>query len=491
MDEQRELSLEVVNKPLKAVQKEPVKVGKQILQLHKQQTPIFLCGGVLGGESHDVTICLVPNRINWEMNDDTEHYREILALLKVHSSRLSRFSKYFETCLTERWTKPSISTFILETHTDVAYYTDCFSRMYLPPFHKGFKDVEYSLGLLKVASQIQYHELMDSILLYLSSKVWSDADERMIKLYSASPDFPRKHAQDLTLRLRMDESKEDCHRQLCDAVEQCIRTASGHDGNFRPHRALIKEMLPDSAVNNGAGSGASADSSVMRDVVMIVSRETKDMLINVAQGCDGQTFSSVPRFADKILAICWILEVLLAAKVAEEVVECFVHLHAFPKILAIDSPPAMSRNDIPFCYKESTRVQRGARDAAVELAKLVVLMYQEVTAGNLLLKTAERVALLENWRSLLGKLLSNDDLDEATKELFSTLPLKQQMELVKSRFKDGNYEDYINMNSLGKLLKEKWPAMEMKCVVSPPSSLQLGVAMVSDWESLPFHPPDL
>ena len=246
-----------------------------------------------------------------------------------------------------------------------------------------------------------------------------------------------------------------------------IRTALGHDGNFRPHRALIKEMLPDSAVNNGAGSGASADSSVMRDVVMIVSRETKDMLINVAQGCDGQTFSSVPRFADKILAICWILEVLLAAKVAEEVVECFVHLHAFPKILAIDSPRITIHNQ----YNESTKLQKVARDAAVELAKLVILMYREVTAGNLVLKTAERVALLENWRSFLGMSLSLADyLDEATTELFSTLPLKQQMELIKSRFKDGNYEDYINMNSLGKLLKRRWPAMEMKCVVSPPSS---------------------
>ena len=189
-----------------------MKVGKQILQLIEQQTPIFLCDRILFGEGHYVTICLVPNRINWKMNEETE---QILAVLKVHSGRLSRFSKYFETCLTERWTQPSDLTFILETHTDVAYYRDCFSRMYLSPFHKGFKDVEYSLGLLKVASQIQYHELMDSILLYLSSKVWSDADERMIKLYSASPDFPQKHAQDLIVRLGMDESKEDCHRQLC------------------------------------------------------------------------------------------------------------------------------------------------------------------------------------------------------------------------------------------------------------------------------------
>lgn len=41
----------------------------------------------------------------------------------------------------------------------------------------------------------------------------------MIRLYSTSPDFLRSHAQDLVARLGMDESKEDCHKQLCDVVE--------------------------------------------------------------------------------------------------------------------------------------------------------------------------------------------------------------------------------------------------------------------------------
>jgi hypothetical protein len=485
MDEQRELSLEVLNNPLKVIQGESMKVGKQILQLIEQQTPIVLCGGV-GGECHDVTICLVPNGINWKMNDEMEHCREILAMLKVHSSCLSKCSKYFETCLAERWTKPS-STFMLETHTDIACYTDCFSRMYTPPFLKDFKDVKHSLELLKVASQIQFQELMDSILLYLSSKVWLDTDEMMIRLYSASQDFPRKHAQDLIVRLGMDESKEECHKQLCDVVEQCIRTALGHDGNFRSNRALIKELLPVSALSNGLGSGPSAGLNITRDMVKIVSREAKIALVNIGKECDGQTYLSVPRFADKISAICWILEALLAAKVAEEVVECFVHLHAFPRVLAIDSPRAMVTHENHAHYQESTKVQRVAREAAMQLAKLVVVMYREVAAGNLLLKTPERVALLENWHSLLGKFSTKDTLDQVTKDLFSTLPLNQQMELIKSRFKDGNYEDYINTNSLGNLLKRKWPAMDVKCVLSSLSSSKVGVAVVSDFENLPFH----
>jgi hypothetical protein len=466
MDKQRELSLRVANNSLQEVQEpEPMKVAKQILKHIEQQTPIVWYGGG-EGECHDVTINLIPNAINRNPSEDTEHHREILAVLKVHSSRLRKCSKYYETCLTERWTNPSStssSEFFLEAQTAIECYTDCFSRMYSSPFYKDFKDVKYSLELLNVSSQIQFQQLMDSILLYLSSKAWLDTDAAMIRLYSASPDFPRKHAQDLIVRLGMDESKEECHKQLCAVVEQSIQTALGHDGNFRFHRTIIKEMLPDS-------NGASADSIVTRDVVRIVSAETKNMLVAIGKECDGQTYLSVPRFADKISAICWILEALLAAKVAEEVVECFVHLHAFPRVLAIDSPRAMNYGyENHAHYQESTKVQRVAREAAMELAKLVVVMYREVAAGNLLLKTPERVALWENWHSLLGKFSNKDTLDQVTKDLFSTLPVKNQMELVKSR-KDSNFEDYINKNSFAKLLKGMWPAGEVEYVVPPPPS---------------------
>jgi len=243
--------------------------------------------------------------------------------------------------------------------------------------------------------------------------------------------------------LGMDESEESCHEQLCDVVQQLIRSALDHDGTFR---AFFKEILSDSDLSNGV------DSYAIKNVIMIVSREARDMLVRVAGECEGQTYDSVPGFADKILGITWILEALLAAKVAEEVVQCLVHLHAFPKILAIDRAPV-------HVNERYTQVQRSARSAAEELAKLVLVMYKEVSAGNLLLKTPERVALLGDWHLLLGKLFTKDSFDQATKELFSTLPLSAQMELVKLR-KDSNYEDFISTNSLAKRLKKEWPAME-------------------------------
>ncbi|KAG0553725.1 hypothetical protein KC19_12G034200 [Ceratodon purpureus] len=463
MDEPQEFALEVVNNPL---QGEPnsIKVGKQILPLTEPQMPIVWCGG-LGRKCHDVTICLVPNEINRKSSEETQKYSEILTVLKVHSDRLSRCSKYFETCLTDRWTM-SDSTFFLETVTDIKCYTDCFSRMYTLPSRKDFKNVKYSLRLLKVASQIEFTELMDSVCLYLSSKVWSETDEEMIRLYSASPDFPRKQAGDLVVRLGMDKSDDDCHKQFCDVMEQCFRTALDCGcGSFSSNRVFIEKMLLDSAPDNGPSTGRPAHFQVSRNVVMIVSRETKDMLVNFGQECDGKTFSSVPRFTDKVLAICWILETLLAAKVAEEVVQCFVHLHVFPKILAIEKPPPCRHGyENERAYNERYKEQFDARNAALKLGRVVFLMYRKVAAGKLLLKTPERVALLQNWHYLLKKLSFTEAavLNHDVRCLFSTLPLKQQMELVKAGSKVYNYEGFIDLVSLAKRLKDKWPAVEEK-----------------------------
>lgn len=138
MEEQQELSLKVVKN--REIQEKIMEVEKQFLQVIEQQTPIVF----YGGECHDVTICLVPSRIDSKRSEETEcNYREISTVLTVNSSRLSRCSKYFETCMIERWTKQS-SAFVLEMHTDIACYTDFFSRMFTSPFLKDFEDMEES-----------------------------------------------------------------------------------------------------------------------------------------------------------------------------------------------------------------------------------------------------------------------------------------------------------------------------------------------------------
>lgn len=114
---------------------------------------------------------------------------ETLAVVKVHSTVLSKYSKYFNTCLSERWRNlgrlPESSSenlnFVLETQANVDCYFQCFARMYSPLLKSDVSYVKYGLELLKVATQIEYYELMDSNSLCPSSTFWSKEDEIRIK----------------------------------------------------------------------------------------------------------------------------------------------------------------------------------------------------------------------------------------------------------------------------------------------------------------------
>jgi hypothetical protein len=372
---------------------------------------------------------------------------------------LRRCSKYFETCLSERWRKPTCTPsssveFVLEVHSDVKCYIDCFSRMY-SPFLKDFRNVEHSLELLKVASQIEFHELMDSISRYISAVPWSSEDEIRIREYSTSPDFPCGHAKDLIARLGLHMTEEDRHKHMCDVIQQCIRTALHHDGNFKNTRAFLEEFL------QSIGSDTTS-ANVARTVVTIVSAEAKNMFNAIGKECEEKGFYHlVPHFTEKLLSICWALKALLHARVAEELVQYMVQLDTFAGVVANVS-----------CFNGPEPCKK----AAFELAKLILQTYNEVLDGHLLLNTPERTALLRNWHVLLESHVSRESYYQITKSFFLTLPLEQQTELIKSR-KD-RFTGYIDTSSLVALLKKSWPAMaESEAAASQP-----------DFE-LPSHSP--
>lgn len=415
-------------------------------ELPKMEETVW-CGGVEEGQ--DVAVRLVPNGTNLIDRGEIEHHVKTLLVLKVHSNCLGRCSKYFETCLSERWRKPSTPSslieFALEVHADVRFYTDCFTRMY-SPFLKDFRDVKSGLELLKVASQIEFHELMDSISRYIAAIPWSCEDEIRIREYSSSPDFPCGHAHDIIARLGLQMTEEDRHNHMCDLVQQGIRTALHPDGNFRNTRAFFEEFL------QGIKSGTSAN--VAKSVVSIVSGEAKNMLNAIGEECDDKgLYHLVPKFTEKLLSICWVLNALLHARVAEELVEYMVQLESFASIVA---------NVNCFNGPES------CKKAAFELAKVVLQMYAEVLDGTLLLNTAERTALLKNWHVVLESHVSRDSYHQITKDFFLTLPLEQQTELIKLR-KD-KFTGYIDTSSLVTLLKKRWPAMEIEVADYKPSN---------------------
>lgn len=385
------------------------------------------CGGVSADQ--DVTILLMQRTAGME-----HRHNQTLAELKVHSTRLRKCSKYFETCMSQRWAKPSAGAalgFVLDVHAEIACYKDCFSRMYTP-FLKDFKDVTYSLELLKVACQIQFHDLMSSICRYLSTVIWFAEDELRIREYASSPDFPRDHAKDLVARLDLGGSQEEFWKLSCEAIEQCIRSALRHEGDFLFHRALFEELL--------RSIGQSLSPTFEKDLVMTIVREAKDMILKFHGDCDGRGITQVQGFTAKLSTICWVLKALLRACVGEEVVEYFLHLELYPKIL---------KNAVK--HNEDTEV------VAIDFAGVILLIFQGVVTGNLLLGISDRVALLKNWRFLL-KILPEDRSGQPAEDLFLTLPFKQQMDVIKLRSDDNNC--YISTSSLARLLKSKWPVEE-------------------------------
>jgi hypothetical protein len=408
-------------------------------------------------EAPDVTIRLVRNRVAQEDEPKT------LAVVKAHSKVLTTYSRYFSTCLSETWKggKPSAGEFeqSLEVQADVESYFDCFSRMYslfLGTFEfglKDFPDVKSSLELLKVASQIQFDKLVGSVLLYLSSTFWDEGDEMRVREYSSSPDFRCSQAEDLVARLGLNESEEEHHKQLCDMLQHLIYTALHDDavdsGLFWRYQNFITELLQRAAKPNATRSNFS------RTVVTMLTGQARRMLVGLKEG--SEKVDPLRRFSEDILrsfktrveAMCFLLKALLAVKLADEVVQYFVHLDAIPNYITEVSPKMDSGW---FTW--------------LELVELVLLIYQEVVAGHAPLRIPGRIALLANWHHFLKSMLPNGKLEElrmVTRPLFSTLPVKDQMEFIKARRWTGprDFNDFISNESLILMLSKScsWPAV--------------------------------
>lgn len=327
-----------------------------------------------------------------------------LACIRLHSNVLSNRSKYFSTCLSERWNGPgapcksSPMEFVLEAQTGVESYFDCFSRMYSP--FKIFESVEQALELLKVASQIDFEDLMERISIYLSCKRWSEEDEMRVREYAASPDFPRTHLKDLVAHMGMNASEE----QLCNKIRECIEVV---------FEACCEKEVRFPQFLKGIGRGPSSQFS--RLVISAVNSEAKKIFANIANEWNGKipVNDRDKNTRYRLRTMIWILEELLNEGVAEELVQGIVHLNAIPK----------------YAYEVHEQCLNLGL-TGLDLPEVVLRIYKEAAAGHLLLKSSERVALLTNWHYKPIPVCAK--FEEAAVELFRTLSLEEQVNLVKS-----------------------------------------------------------
>ena len=143
-----------------------------------------------------------------EESESVQAEKNLVEKVYADSRRLRECSKYFETCMDDRWacSKPPSSRleFHLELQADVVYYRDCFSRMEPGSLFQPIPSVHHCLELLKVASQIVFQEVVDLGIKYLSATPWSADDGVKIRRFCESGHISldsEAHA-DLIARLR-------------------------------------------------------------------------------------------------------------------------------------------------------------------------------------------------------------------------------------------------------------------------------------------------
>ncbi|KAG0557642.1 hypothetical protein KC19_11G145800 [Ceratodon purpureus] len=167
----------------------------------------------------------------------------------------------------------------------------------------------------------------------------------------------------------------------------------------------------------------------------------KDRLLELEKGClDDNHYIEVEDSNVYESGIAWILGILLNAVVAEELVICLVPSETIPLYL----------------YRHGPNV----RHEGLEMAKVVLQMYQEVVAGRLLLQTHDCVTLIEIWHDVLEVYLPPEEYTQATIALFSTLPFKDQFGFLEMQ--EDLFINFIDPRSLAMLVKKNSSAMEGK-----------------------------
>lgn len=306
-----------------------------------------------------------------------------LAALNLHSDRLRCCSKYFEICLDERWSNSNTKIpmeFFLEVHTDVEYYEDCFSRMYAPNF-TGIPNVKHALELLKVASQINFGELTEACVCYLSLVQWSVVDEYRIRKFPFSMYVSPSDTSELHERLRLHGTTEESYQRLYEGGMEHLRSSLDialENAGFSSFDCQTSCAIFAEAFHDVLQSGCCFN--LAKDACTLVTSKAKGVLLEIPKVID-DSHALEAHFN----MICWLLEILLKARGAKELVEVIARdtnlSSRLTHLSEVHNGVELYRN-----FKWPNR-----------WALLFLAVFEEVLAGRLLLKSSDRVALFGDW----------------------------------------------------------------------------------------------
>jgi hypothetical protein len=371
----------------------------------------------------DTTIYLVQNmatvpgsRLSKRtQTEETESEEKLVEKVYADSSRLRQCSKYFATCMDDRWARSThVSSqlgFHLELQADVVYYRDCFSRMAPRSLFQPMPSVDHCLELLKVASQIMFQEVVDMGIKYLSAMPWSTDDEVKIRRFCASGhiSLDSEAHGDLITRFRK-SLREKTHGEVLSLYLEHASSNWATPKNRRVSEETFQTIV--SGPNNHA-------------VIESVEREATRLLF------------SFKKSNDNMEGFAWLYGLLRSVHAAQSIVDLLLkEADIFESI-----------------YKRFE--DHWNRGAYMVWIKLIGGMLQDVLDGRLFLTSLERNTLFIDWCLTCGMVHTNvfkdhDHLRELFIAFLMTFSFQEQKEMMeemmesmsRSMFPEVVYEVY-------------------------------------------------
>ena len=351
-----------------------------------------------------------------------EHHKPNLGDLHVHSHQLRYCSKYFDTCLSERWAKKEVESDVgyadkiclsLDVHTNVKYYKECFSCMYSSN-SMDISNIKHCLKLLKVATQISYEELIKACVSYLESIPWSLDDEKKIRRFAKSLNYPFSYASDLNARLGLPMSSAKIHNDVLNMMHELLQ--SYFDNAMKnPYCGEFEQILGFRQMFSSAFSQILIGSYqiLVNNILKHVNDGIKTYIGKVEHQYDMLE-------EDGLYNLRWILNILLDTRCAKEIIEY---------IIEESTLESMFRKHYGWRWWN-------------EWFDVILLIFKESNEGHLLLKPSTRYNLLQQWSWILalGSYEDGENRAEVRKVLsafITTFPYKIQKEIFSIWLKNG------------------------------------------------------
>lgn len=309
--------------------------------------------------------------------------------IRVDTSRLRQCSKYFETCMSGRWTGGQAQReFHLEVQTDVKYYKDCFTRIRFP--FKPIESVTDCIELFKVASQIQYDHVLDNCERYLAAVPWSDEQEMQIREFYDSGQIFSDPASDLCKRLQLALNKEERMQSHLNLTERVLRRSLELSSTallYESRQANLK--LFRDGFSKAVKAGNSEVLQIALSTVMGEVERIFDCIKKAYEESQGPEAILHKRNRKKLLpTFFYLFELLRWGDSAQVIVEFLLKDRDISTLLR--SEFQFIAGDLRQTVSEKKR-----------WARMMRTIFEDVLEGRLFLTTLERLALFQRWIWLL------------------------------------------------------------------------------------------